>query len=375
MQIYQGVSTATDGSLAVSEATADWGTEPQMVLAFVSTAQDAGDVAAALAHKFPHSHIVGCTTAGEHLSGRHLHGSLVLTGIDSEDLTWSTALLTDLDHLDESRVSRTVEQMLHELDIYKYTQLDRCFCLSFIDGLSMKEEVTSALIADALQGVPLLGGSAGDDVKFEKTEVIHNSLACSDAVVLTIAHSRVPFKVLKHQHFTTTPISLVVTEVDTAARRVYELDGYPALSAYAHAIGLNPEQVTEEVILKNPVTFSCNGEIYVRSIQEVMPDGSLIFYCGVEEGMVLEIGAHNHMSTSLKTELDNLADNFGPIDFLLMCNCVLRAQEADSEDSHDQLGDILSETCRTSIGFDTYGEQLNGLHINQTMVALALRDG
>jgi len=26
------------------------------------------------------------------------------------------------------------------------------------------------------------------------------------------------------------------------------------------------------------------------------------------------------------------------------------------------------------VGFDTYGEQLNGLHINQTLVALALRD-
>jgi hypothetical protein len=26
------------------------------------------------------------------------------------------------------------------------------------------------------------------------------------------------------------------------------------------------------------------------------------------------------------------------------------------------------------IGFDTYGEQLNGLHINQTLVAVAIRD-
>ena len=374
MKIYQGVSAATDGASAVLEATSEWPDTPQLILAFVSTAQDAGEVAAALAERFPHSQIVGCTTAGEHLSGQHHRGSLVVAGIDSDQVHWSTTLLTDLNTLDEACVHATVEEMFDELAIRKFSQLDHCFCLSFIDGLAMREEVTAAMVADALQGVPLIGGSAGDDVKFHQTEVIHNGKACSNAVVLALAHCRVPFRLIKHQHFTTTPASLVVTKVDMAARRVYELDGYPALAAYADAIGVTPEEVTAEVIQKNPVTFSCNGEIYVRSIQEILPDQSLVFYCGVEEGMVLEIGAHSTMQDALQDQLQTMLTEFGRPTFMLLCNCVLRAEEAEKEGIRPELGLLLANSTDSYIGFDTYGEQLNGLHINQTMVALALRD-
>jgi hypothetical protein len=123
----------------------------------------------------------------------------------------------------------------------------------------------------------------------------------------------------------------------------------------------------------HPVTFSCNNEIYVRSIQRIEDDGSIVFYCGVEEGMVLDLGGHHPMRDSLDGDLARLRQEMGKADLLIACNCILRALEAEQTQQHETLGEVLSQASGAYIGFDTYGEQLNGLHINQTLVALALR--
>ena len=44
------------------------------------------------------------------------------------------------------------------------------FALCFIDGLSYAEEAVTSAIHWGLDDIPLLGGSAGDDLKFETTQ-------------------------------------------------------------------------------------------------------------------------------------------------------------------------------------------------------------
>ena len=61
----------------------------------------------------------------------------------------------------------------------------------------------------------------------------------------------------------------------------------------------------------------------------------------------------------------------GNIPFLFGFNCILRAIEADGAGAHEQLGQVFKQSCDNMIGFDTYGEQLDGLHMNQTLVAVA----
>ena len=88
--------------------------------------------------------------------------------------------------------------------------------------------------------------------------------------------------------------------------------------------------------------------------------------------MVLEVGGHREMETEFINTFSQLKSELGDIEFILGYNCILRALEAEQRELHDELGAILSATANHVIGFDTYGEQLNGLHINQTLVALAL---
>jgi hypothetical protein len=121
----------------------------------------------------------------------------------------------------------------------------------------------------------------------------------------------------------------------------------------------------------SPLTFECNGELYVRSVQRVDPDGSIAFYCAVDEGMVLGVGGHEEIDTALAAHAGATRK---PATFMIAFNCILRALEADKSDKHAALGRELRRFSDHVIGFDTYGEQLNGLHINQTVVGIVLGD-
>lgn len=376
MRVLQGKSFATDAEEAVAEATHGWtaGDRPEVLFCFVSTKQDADGVAKRLAEAFPDTIVVGCTTTGEHLSGEHFRGAMVLTALCETGIRWSTTSVAGLAGFDAARAGAAARALYdgvgadtEELDPHEYV------CVSFIDGLRGAEEAVTAHLAEALEGARLVGGSAGDDLAFAETKVIAGGRAHTDAAVLLMGRGKGRFEIIKHQHFARTRTRLAVTKVDAAHRRVLELDGRPALDAYASALGLPPADVTGDVTFLHPVTLSCNGEQFIRSIQRVHEDGSITFYCGVEEGVVLEIAAHGDLVAELGADLARRTDERGAFDFMLGCNCILRALEADKYRIVEAAGDVWRRSARTAIGFDTYGEQLDGLHINQTLVAVGIR--
>lgn len=368
MQVHQGRSDHGDAAAAIAQASADFPTTVEMLFVFSSTAQDPEAVADALAERFPGVPIAGCTTAGEHLGGTHSTGGLVLAGLADTGLAWSTAHIGELEGFDGSKAPAVAAALFEGCGMDpEEMDPESAVCLLFVDGLRGMEEVLSAELASALQGIPLAGGSAGDDLKFTETRVYGPQGAQTNAATAVMARSvdGTPIQVIKHQHFTTTPAHVVVTRVE--GRRVHEFDGLPALEGYARAMGMPAEQVTGDVTFLNPMTFACNGELYVRSIRAINEDGSIDFYRAVEEGMVLDIGGHADMSASLEHGLE--AWKQAPA-FVVGFNCILRALEATGQELHDEQGQIIARSCGSMIGFDTYGEQLNGLHINQTLVAV-----
>ncbi|MFK7741106.1 MAG: FIST signal transduction protein [Planctomycetota bacterium] len=369
MQLMKGRSTNKDAESAVQEATAAFETTPEILFVFSSTTQNAADVTSAIAKRFPGVPVAGCTTAGEQLGAVHANGSLVVMGVADSEVAWSVRQVQNLEAQDSESLTATTAAMFDEVDLApEEVDPNQAVCMLFIDGLRGLEERICSDLADALEGIPLAGGSAGDDLKFEETRVFGPDGALTNAATLVVARSTdgTPIRVLKHQHFTSTPTSLVVTRVE--GRTVHEFDGYPATEAYAAALGVKPEELSSDLSFLNPVTFACNGEIYVRSVQAIHDDGSITFYCAVEEGMVLELGGHKDMCEALDQDLHTgFADK---PELVVGFNCILRALEASGKELHESLGEIYDSEIPGLVGFDTYGEQLNGLHINQTLVAV-----
>jgi len=375
MRTARGRSFAHSADVAIREATSSFGAiEPDLVLAFVSTKQDPVATYGALHERFPNALVVGCSTTGESLDGAHANGSLTVAALETPNVRWSTKVIEPLSRFSEPLAVQAVTDAFRDLAVDP-TTLDASEVVGvlFSDGLSCKEERLAAAVADALEGFPLVGGSAGDDLAFERTWVLGPGGARSDAAVLLVGRGPAGFyRVVKHQHFTERRTSLAVTRADPARRVVYELDGYPAADAYARALGCTAAELTDDATLSNPVVVKVQGQLYVRSIQKVNADGSLTFYCAVDEGWILDLAGHHEMVPALEQDLAALRS--APPAFMLGFNCILRALEAEKHGLHPDIQRVLERAAAASVSFDTYGEVLNGLHINQTLVALALDD-
>ncbi len=376
MKFHQGRSFATDSETALVELTADWPehARPDVVFVFASTSQDPQAIAAGLQARHPGALVVGCTTSGEYLDGQYSSGSVVATALTTPRVRWSARPIERLSAFETGTAQRVVDDLFAELDVDRETfNPDHYFSILFADGLQNREEELTAALADALEGVVLAGGSAGDDRRFEQTKVILGDRAEVDQAVLILAEADAAFRAIKHQHFETSDQPLAVTKVaDDDPRHVLEIDGRPAVEAYADALGIATDQVDDEVASLHPLTFSCMGSVNVRSPLQIEADGSMRLGASIETGMVVDIGRHRPMVASLAEELKALTDELGDDTFLLANNCVFRSLEAKATGHEGELGRLIGAATAASVGFDTYGEQFNGLHVNQTLVALAL---
>ena len=158
-----------------------------------------------------------------------------------------------------------------------------------VDGLSNAEENIVAAINWELDDIELIGGSAGDGICFERTVMIHKGAVAHRAAILMMIESEFPFRVFKTQNFEPTAIKLVVTAADTENRIVYELNAEPAAREYASAIGLLPDDLGPFSFASYPLVVKVGGDYYCRSIRNMNPDGSLSFFCAIDEGLVFTV--------------------------------------------------------------------------------------
>jgi hypothetical protein len=239
-----------------------------------------------------------------------------------------------------------------------------------IDGLSVREEPVAHALQYALGKIPLIGGSAGDDQKFEKTFIYSDGRFHSDSAVLILINTTLPFRIFKTQHFVPTDKRLVVTEADTAKRIVKEINGLPAAEEYARLVGIDVHELNPMRFAASPVVVVINGIDYVRSIQKANPDGSLTFFCAIEEGLVLRIAHGLDLVNNLGQTFDKIREEIGPPQLVFGCDCILRNLEIIQNGLKDRVEEILQRN--NTIGFSSYGEQFHGVHINQTLTGIAI---
>ena len=120
----------------------------------------------------------------------------------------------------------------------------------------------------------------------------------------------------------------------------------------------------------HPVLVSVGGEHFVRSIQRVNPDGSLSFFCAIDEGLVFTAARRRDPMESLVALFGGIEDELGEVDVYLGFECVLRRLAAERE----QMAQPMSKLYRMKrvVGFNTYGEQYTSMHVNQTFTGVAI---
>ena len=350
------------------------GPESALVLFFCSSEYDRDSLARELAGRFGDVPVVGCTTAGEiGPAGCRNHS---ISGV-SLPASWFTVAIG---HLDDVRQVRTSDGMAFAQGLRRRleeTVVERdgrsAFALLLVDGLFGHEEQLAHSLQLGLGELPLVGGSAGDSMGFDRTFVYWGGRFRPDAAALVLVDTSLPFVEFKTQHFVPTAERLVVTDADPSERLVREINGLPAAQEYARVLGVEPGELSPAHFAASPVVVLIDGANYVRAIQRVTPDGGLKLYCAIERGVVLRVARGVDLVANLKDALSRVQARIGPPRLVLAFDCILRRLEMAGAGLDDAVNEVL-RGCR-AVGFNTYGEQFCGVHVNQTLTAVAIGSG
>lgn len=370
LSIRKGTSEHRDPELAAAQLyDALWQPGLELAIFYCAPDYDLPALAAALHRHFGDIELVGCTTAGEITPQGYLAGSL--TGVSLAGIEVATALLP-LRPFDADTTAESVGALLTNLGTRNGLppSATDSFAFLLIDGLAMQEELAVSCIHKQLGGIDLIGGSAADDTRFGATHIYHGGRFHQNVALINLIRTEAPFVAFRTQHFVHSDKRMVVTQADPANRIVNQINGRPAAREFARLVGLSPTELTPMIFATHPVVVRVGGQYFVRSIARVNADESLTFFCAIDAGIVLTIAHGVDMVANLQKAFDDVRAQIGQPQLVLGCDCILRRLETEREGTKQRIGQIFSDN--NVIGFATYGEQFNAMHVNQTFTGIAI---
>ena len=363
---YSTKSNIDDAAKDISEQLGFFDTE--LLLFFASSKFNHDDISKKMQETFPVSSVFGCSTSGEIISGQMLDNSIVAMAFNSQAVK-DTKIEVIEDIKNENDIKKAFDSFENYYKV-PVAQMDPQYYVGIIlvDGLSVAEESLIEKIGD-LTNVIFIGGSAGDDLKFESTYVYANGKSYTNSAVLALLKPGSEFTFIKTQSFNDLGKSLEVTEADEEKREVISFNGKPAAIAYAEAVGTSVEEASNH-FMHNPIGLIVEDEPYVRSPQQILSNGTMKFYCSVSEGMELSLLESTNIIEDTRTAIKAAKDELGNISGIINFNCILRTLELKQKNLTDEYGKLFADV--PTIGFSTYGEQYIG-HINQTATMLVFK--
>lgn len=368
MNITTAYSSANESILIIDDILNQIGTiQPKLIIFFASSSINPHTISRHFKSNFPDSEIIGCSTAGELVSGKFLENSVVAMFLDDEVIE-DIHIEVVANISDENRIPEAFNNFEKHFNIeMKKLDFEKYVGLIFIDGLRGAEEKIMEQINKSTN-VKFIGGSAGDDLHFNETFVYVNGFSFTNSAVLTILKVKNGFDFIKTQSFRPTNKSLTATKVNESERIVLEFNNIPAAKAYAQSIGCKINSLPKKFI-SNPLGIMIGNEPYVRSPQRVINSG-LKFYGKIMEGTELKLLEATDIIKDTKDSIQNILDKYSKISGIISFNCILRTLELKELNKTDEYSRLFSNI--PTIGFSTYGEEFYG-HINQTETMLIFK--
>ncbi len=368
--IVVAASQNPDTARALDEICAALPTDASMVLVFHSINHDPEQMARCMAAAFPNVPTMGCTTMGEVGPAGLTSGGISALAIRGPLRAAAKKIASSVTFEQGRAIVAELARSLGISTLYP----DRHLFLLFADGLSRAEERLVASLGLAAPGIPLVGGSAGDDFRMAHTAVWLNGEAQVGAHLVVLLEPQRPFGVMHVHHYRPTERRVVVTGADPEQRRIWEIDGWPVwrvlmdlLRVDRAALRADPELVTKRSI---QFAYQVGSEFFLRSMMRFEGE-SLQMAGAVDEGSVLRIMEGADLVDRTRAGVaETIAHLRAPAAGALVFNCGGRLFEAKSLGLETELYAAMAQI--PSAGFSTYGEQLNGLHVNHTLTGIVL---
>jgi hypothetical protein len=287
-----GHSTASDARQAGREAVlaALGGRVPaagDLVVIFPSVMYDLEALHAAAMEEAGPAQVVGCTTVGAFTSEVQVPAGVVATHLVGGELSFGVCHV-ECDPENLAAVTR------HAAEAARERAGDEGFdsaLMLLCDALTPDQrelargayEVTSAV-------VPMVGGVAGDDLRFEATMTFGEGRMLSNGIVCVWINSERSIGVgIGHGW---RPIGRPMLVTRSAGPVIHDLDGLPALDAYLSERGAELLDGTTlgARAMERPLGLpNAHGRYDLRQIHAGTPDGGLVMTTAVSEQSVVQV--------------------------------------------------------------------------------------
>lgn len=300
--------------------------------------------------------VVSCSTAGEYTAQGYRNG--VITGFEYD--------------LNDAEIVEILYPPIKSLELLKnsYEKVknnSNAFMLLLCDGLSGMEETIITTFYFMKDDFKIIGGSAGDNLKFKETLVyIGGRKVHSVALFFNI---KVKTHIIKENIYESTGKKLLITDADTIKRTVKSFNSMPAATAYAKALNVSETELPNH-FMNNPLGKIYNDSISIVSPMKVNSDKSITFYSQLLPNTFVQILQPLDPISEIRNTLNKVP--FKP-SFVFAINCILRSLKFQQENLWKGVDKELLNFCSNTSGFISYGEQFYKMHSNQTMVLLLVQ--
>ena len=370
--LFTANSRSPDTAAAVAEVAAALPLEESEFVLLLHGPNHTGAALESALEKAGDTRFFGCSTSGEINPDGYLDNSLNAISFDRSAFRCVARRIESLGEFGLQQARELVLSMQWELrqrapDSHRETT----FALMLIDSLSESEEFVAAALGSELGTIHLVGASAGDNWRLQRTPVLYRGRACDDSAVVLLVHSELEFRHYNFHNFVPSDRRGVITSATPSRRLVHEINGGPAAEEYARLCGLEPDSLDRESLATYPAIITVGDRAYPRGFLEILADGSLHCACAIDEGVVFRIPTQLPYLAQLQEAFERIRRDLGSTLLVLGFECAARRQMVEQQGLQ---GAVQAQLAATNVwGFSCMGEQSNALNMNNSFNCLAFR--
>jgi hypothetical protein len=354
-------------------------TAEDLIILFTSAEHDVAALYQAAAAEAAPAAVVGCTSTGGFTHAEHVPSGCVAALLPADESSFGVCHVEG----DANDIAGSARQAAEGARERAGDRYPNSVLLLLTDGLAPDQrEIARGVYEVTTAVIPFVGGSAGDDLKWERTDTFGDGRVLANGILAVWINSAHPMGVSVDHGWRPVGRPMLVTRAEGTV--VHELDGTPALEAYLSEQGDNLDQTDGELFRKvmgSPVGLpNARGRYDVRQLHAYLPAGGGInFNTGVSEQSILQVMSTDDeglIEGARRAAEDAVRQLSGKARLVLVFSCGSRVPLLGDR-VRDEVVAISSALDGAPVcGFFTYGEFArttgsSGVH-NSSVAVLAL---
>lgn len=317
-----------------------------------------------LQERYPDAVVVGSTTYINYSSEGYSHCGASVMAINS-GIEVSAGLIFDVDR-HPSMYKAHIKQALDKLSSHENT----C-CLEFVTSFGKGEELVLDTFEEVLEGsgIRVAGASAGSPSERRESFVSLGKDLFKQTCVFVFIHNlegKIGF--FRENVYKPTMHKFSASYVDCEERLVVEYNNRPAAEILAETLGV-PQNELANHLFQHPMGRLLDGDIYITSADQIFEDGSISYFSRIYNHTKMLLLEPDDFRRVWRETFSRVEGEISKPSFSISINCFLRTMLFEEEGCFGEFVNQL-RGYGSFIGISGYGEQLDYIHLNQSMVLL-----